>query len=703
MKRILLMIFVLITCSAMTILLSSCDISDNSPDKPSMGGVSEKPDNDPQDNPETKDDDEPQIPERLDYNLSDDQNSYIVTGIGTFKGTDVIIPQTYNGKPVTAVANGAFDGCKNIKSIFISEGVIEIENNAFNNCDQLTRISIPDSLVRVGENAISKFWNLELSESNDGLYLGNDNNPYLMLIKPTAGEITELAINEKCRFINDGAFSECETLRIVTIGNNIKSISVGAFANCRLLSSVKIENGVESIENSAFTNCTSLRELRIPDSVISIGEGAFKGCSVLNHVILGGGLKRVGYRAFYCCGTESCLFDYEGDINDWVQIEGLDELVVTYDMSAKKNVFFSKQSLTTAVIDRATVINDYAFYDFAWLSDVTIGNTVKTIGDHAFYNCNLLESISIPDSVTSVGVFAFDNCSLRTVHIGSGVTNFKSTPFCGNATLSSITIDKNNKAYTSVDGDLYSKDGKTFVKYAVNKTGNTFIVPNGVTKIGDNAFDSSRWLTSLILPEGVVSIGNNAFGCCQKLVNITVPDSMEEIGCGVFQLCDSLIYNESDGASYLGNENNPYVLLVSVNSYSFLHCSINDNCKVICESAFAGCSRMESIVIPESVKSIGYEAFRSCDMLKSVTIGNGVTYIDGYAFDGCAALTDVTIGSSLTGIGKRVFSGCEMLQTLKFNSSKEDWEAVGKDRYWKTYSAICEVICIDGTVYITDD
>ena len=89
------------------------------------------------------------------------------------------------------------------------------------------------------------------------------------------------------------------------------------------------------------------------------------------------------------------------------------------------------------------------------------------------------------------------------------------------------------------------------------------------------------------------------------------------MGSGAFEGCDNLQYNEYGNALYLGNEKNPYVVLIRAKDTSMISVNIHDATKVIYEGAFSYCSGLTSITIPDSVTSIGEEAFSGCSELES--------------------------------------------------------------------------------------
>ena len=109
---------------------------------------------------------------------------------------------------------------------------------------------------------------------------------------------------------------------------------------------------------------------------------------------------------------------------------------------------------------------------------------------------------------------------------------------------------------------------------------------------------------------------------------------------------------------------------------------------------------IESINIPDNIKSIGVQAFLNCSSLTHVTIGDSVTSIGKYAFKGCSKLTSITIPDSVTGIGYGTFSGCTSLKTLNYNGTKSQWNAADLHSIWKDDSLLETIHCIDGDIEI---
>ncbi|OPZ35883.1 MAG: hypothetical protein BWY98_00604 [Tenericutes bacterium ADurb.BinA155] len=162
-----------------------------------------------------------------------------------------------------------------------------------------------------------------------------------------------------------------------------------------------------------------------------------------------------------------------------------------------------------------TTIGDYAFKGFAALTSITIPDSVTSIGNYAFFGCTGLTSVTIPDSVTSIGWGAFFCCSaLTSVTIPSSVTSIGVRAFSGCKGLASIIVDSANPNYQSIDGVLFSKDGKTLIAYPAGKSGSAYVIPSSVTSVGWCAFFGCTGLTSVTIPSSVTNVSYGAFYGC---------------------------------------------------------------------------------------------------------------------------------------------------------------------------------------------
>ena len=328
-----------------------------------------------------------------------------------------------------------------------------------------------------------------------------------------------------------------------------------------------------SIGEYAFAYCYSLTGITIPSSVTNIGDYAFKYCNSLYVVYNYSNLKFEigssdnGYIAYYAkilvnndivsyandgyeytLTDDNFLFRCKNNEYELIAYCGNQETVTlpTY-INGNKYSIYKMRGVRNVIIPSSFI--SIGFYAFAYcdsLTGITIPSSVTSIGDYAFAYCDSLTSITIPSSITRIGWYAFVYCyslttvifeenskltsigydafaycySLTGITIPSSVTSIGNRAFYSCDSLISIIVDANNENYKSVDGNLYTKDGKTLIQYAIGKKDTSFIIPDGVTSIGDSAFSSCDSLTSITIPSSVTSIGSYAFRYCHNLDTI---------------------------------------------------------------------------------------------------------------------------------------------------------------------------------------
>ena len=186
----------------------------------------------------------------------------------------------------------------------------------------------------------------------------------------------------------------------------------------------------------------------------------------------------------------------------------------------------------------------------------------------------------------------------------------------------------------------------------------TVTINDGVTRIGDYAFNGCSDLTSITIPDSVTSIGNYAFQKCNSLSSITIPGSVTSIGYFAFIGCSSLtaINVDADNQHYCSNDG------VLFNK---------DKIELLCFPA----GRSDKYVIPDGVTVIDGFAFNGCSSLASIIIPNSVTSIGNYAFDGCSSLISITIPGSVTSIGDSAFSGCNSLTAINVDDENKTYSS----------------------------
>ena len=271
--------------------------------------------------------------------------------------------------------------------------------------------------------------------------------------------------------------------------------------------------------------------------------------------------------------------------------EWYDEYGVKYSADRKKLIRAPEKLYGNyRVLDGTVVICDEAFWCCGNLCKIALPSSVTSIGDKAFLCCENLSKITLPPGVTSIGDQAFG--------------------FCEN--LQEINVTESNEFYRTIDGVLYTKDLKTIICYPAGKKNENFVIPSGVTNIGDYTFRDCKSLCEITLPPGVTNIGDYTFSGCWNLQEIALPPSVTSIGDGAFKLCENL-----------------------------------------CE-----------ITLPLGVTNIGDYTFSGCNNLQEIALPPGVTNIGDYTFNWCWHLQEITLPLSVTSVGDNTFNWCLNLQQI---------------------------------------
>ena len=624
--------------------------------------------------------------------------------------TSVVIPDS-----VRNVGTYAFYNCPITKATIPALAVSVVKNSslkevvitsgenipafAFSNCSNLTSVVIPDSIISIGENAFYGCTSLVYNTYGTIKYLGNTNNPYLAAISTVNTNFASYELYEQTKILADGLFKNCTRLKSIAIPDSVTNIGLYAFYNCSSLTSIEIPDTVTSISSGTFYNCSSLESMLLP----FVGASATStGSEALFGYIFG--------TSSYTGGTETRQYYSSYSYTTYYIPASLKEVTITGGY-INYGAFYRCNNIESVILEEGvTGIGDYAFYYCNNLTSITLPDSVSTIGEFAFSYCSSLTTIEIPSSVTSIGYYAFHSCkSLESITL----------PFVGDS------VKSPTDTYQYPFGYIFGTDryigGVSTTQYyygssTSSTTDSTYYIPASLKEvtitggyINYGAFYKCNNIESVILEEGVMSISSYAFYYCSSLTSVTIPNSVTNIGNNsAFSGCSSLEYNTYENGLYLGNDNNPYVVLVKASNKDITTCVINENTKFIYYSPFRDCSSLKSITlpfvgqnadgggathfgyifgapsyssnisyVPSSLKeviitggtSIESYAFYSCISLTSITIPNSVTSIESYAFFNCRSLTSITIPNSVTSIGEYAFSECSSLTSIEIPSS----------------------------------
>ncbi len=390
--------------------------------------------------------------------------------------------------------------------------------------------------------------------------------------------ITEVSLPDSLLYINKCAFMECGITEI-EIPASVKSIGERAFAKNPGLTVIRFDGNAPDIASDAFTDVSA-------SVYYSESTGTWTDSNKLNY---GGELNWVSDAAIYGVCGEKVTWKLDNGV---LTISGTGEMTNNDDTMPWKNYSnYGKDIIKLVVTEGVTSICDYICSGCENLSAVSLPNTLKVIGEGAFWRCKKLENIVIPNSVTTIKDIAFLVCGLKSITIPASVTELGSELFMNCPQLSEINIVGTASGLKSVNGIVFSADGKTIVIYPGGKQDKSYTIPTGVTKIEECAFEVNKFLELVVIPDAVTSIGRSAFYYDTNLKSIVLPENITELSEQLFAWCESLVnITLPKGLKTLGN----YV--------------------------FYGCGSLGNISLPDSLLSIGDYAFSKCEKFTNVTV-----------------------------------------------------------------------------------
>ena len=457
---------------------------------------------------------------------------------------EIIVPDG-----VISIGNGAFLQNSGAKRVVLPPSTVYIGHGALRDCSALTSVSLPDSMSnRLFLDMFEGCTNLKSVDIPDGItdihegdlascpnwtdiYYDNWGRVWNRVVSNVRDSIPDrMNVHFKDNIYDSGSCGENVTWTLTADGTLTIS-GTGAMTDytydsrspwysCRTyIKRVVMQQGVTSIGDHAFWDCSGLTSVTIPDGVTSIGGDAFSGCAALTSVTIPGSVTNVGQYAFDNCSSLTDIY-YGGYGTDW---QKLDVSIPTSATVHYKDNIYGKGDcginvtweLTgdgTLIISGTGRISNYSYDNNApwyscraYIKRVVIQQGVRAIGDRAFWDCSGLTSVTIPDGVTSIGDYAFAYCvSLTSATIPEGVTSIGGSAFSGCSGLTSVTI------------------------------------PSSVTSIGWSAFENCTALTFMTIPESVTYISEEVFSNCIRLARVTIPKSVTEISSKAFYYCDSL-------------------------------------------------------------------------------------------------------------------------------------------------------------------
>ena len=294
----------------------------------------------------------------------------IPKGLFCYRGTGNIYTETPNIVSVSFEENSSCE---------------TINNGVFYGCSNLVDVELPNSLINLGDNVFYKC-NISYTTYENGLYLGNSQNPHLFLMDISDTSVNEFNIHQNTKRIFKSAISGTTNLTSLTIPANVDYIYPSAFSTSGINTLIILGNDTQLMYNQYFAlyACSNLQNIEISSDNIYY---SFENGMLFN--------KDKTELHYYCLG---------------------------------------KTETSVEIPNSVKIIKESAFYYNKTITNVIIPNGVELIGGKAFYECENLTSINIPASVTSIGSLAFAYCrDVDTIFIPSSVTEISSSAFssCG--------------------------------------------------------------------------------------------------------------------------------------------------------------------------------------------------------------------------------------------------------------------------------
>ena len=407
------------------------------------------------------------------------------------------------------------------------------------------------------------------------------------------------------------------------------------------------------IAGNGFSDCTNLKVLNLPSSLESISlVDPFSGCTSLEAINVYGteGTARYWshdgvllYNGANGTSPTSISFVPLAKTGAYTLPEGLTDVTA----QSFKGTAISKIVIPASV----TKISKSAFEGCLNLTSVVFeagSGTQKNliIDARAFAGCTSLESITLPSRLTEINLtrYSVNGTEVDSINVNDA--------FYGCTSLSEINFSSASKTYKSVDGIIYSSDGKTLVYCPLTKSG-AVTVPNGVQTIAPGAFVGCSLVSEVVLPNTINYVGECAF-FNTKITSVTFKGT--NLGTGV-----------------------------TIGKYAFRGClaletlNLESGSRItaISEGAFYGCTALSAVSLPASLKTIGKDAFRGCTGIKTLAFAeNGATLtFEESAFAGCTGLTRIELPDYVSEM-PGVFAGCTNITEIIVSDSNPYFESV---------------------------
>lgn len=502
------------------------------------------------------------------YVLLDDAEARIT---GCLPGaSDIRIPETLEGKPVTSLAPDACAFLKTIESVSIPDCVMSVGYSAFRNCMALRSIVFPENLGVFDVNwlrncnALEQLWlpgqldridsrlfdltglkelhigpgtaeilpgafqkskleRVEVSKGNaslstDGKALYLDNGSILLALAVPAARYE---VASGCRAIAKKGFSNFDCLEEVVLPDTVEAIGDFAYANTSI-TSFSAPAALKAIGEKAFFQCSKLASVTLNEGLVEVRDNAFSSTALME-LRLPASVERVGNPL--ASGTQ---LTYVGDDATFSIAEGsdhlsLDKLGCLYRNTSEGYVLdrmMNPRIEYYAVREGTVAIGCEAFASHPALRRVQLPEGVTVVGRRAFKACRKLEDVNIPDTLAVVEEEAFLDTELRRLVIPEALESIGGNALVtygahhgSHPSLRELEVDPANPCFYKVDDMLLErrKEGRVRLLLCLGAQ-STVAVPQEVTELAPYAFNGVSGVDELCISDRVTTVGMRALG-----------------------------------------------------------------------------------------------------------------------------------------------------------------------------------------------
>lgn len=603
----------------------------------------------------------------------------------------VELPLTKEDIEIRYIGQDAFKGNNNVVSINLHEGIEEIDSGAFNDMLNLREIKFLKSGITLPNNILLGSNNLEFiavstTKNLKDLFGGTEESipdslttvklvtmEYSGIINgPMKDVIVEIAdVEDFATYL----FNNNEYVKVIVIPNTVKTVSLTRFYTMPNLKEVRFKENstLNIIEEDAFKKASSLEKLIVPKSVTTIEEYAFEETGDLTIIFEEGSLlQTIGQKAFYRSGIKQIAIPKSVTTIGEYAFEDTPNLqtVIFEENSAleiiNKGLFYNSNIQSIIIPNTIIEIEEKAFQG-SNLSEILFeeNSLLEIIGKQVFFNVVNLTHIDIPNSVVIIKEYAFSSTGLEKII------------FDENSKLEHLETHAFNRAQ-ALQEIVLPNSLQTIGQYAFKN-----VVP---TKFSTPFFGSSRESTSDRGFDYLFDWWDYAKTIDE--VKITGIDELESNYFG-----NSLVFIGgfvvTSNLKYIGSN------IFSNTNYDFKTLVFEEGVEYIEDNAFKGLKYVEEIILPRSLKYIGYKAFSGLTNLETLIFldGDEILVSDDFAFFEATNLKTLILPSNLEVISKGMFSGVKNLEILTIPKTVK----VIEDNAFSNINSLTDLIFEEGT------